>query len=80
MTQLTAIRKAANARISNYNYLVRCQRSKNIWLQTECALEVLAELADELGAQAMYQQITERMQQLDEHRILAPVTAMGAEA
>ena len=78
MTQLNAIRKAANSRIGAYNHLVRNQQSRSIELQTECALEVLAELADDLGALAMYQQITDRMHQLDQHRVLAPITVMGA--
>lgn len=77
MTQLNAIRKAANSRINAYNHLVRNQQSRSIELQTECALEVLAELADDLGALAMYQQITDRMHQLDQHRVLAPITVMG---
>lgn len=80
MTYIHAIRKAANDRINHYNQLVRRHQSRNMWLQTECALEVLAELADELGAGAMYQQITDRMHQLEQHRILAPITVMGAEA
>ena len=74
MTQLNAICKAANGRIQAYNHLVRNQQSRSIELQTECALEVLAELADDLGALAMYQQITDRMHQLDKHRVLAPIT------
>ena len=77
MTQLNAIRKAANERIKNYNQLVRCQQSRGIELQVECALEVLAELADELGALGMYQQITDRLHKLDQHRVLSPITVMG---
>lgn len=77
MTQLSAIRKAANWRIKNYNHHVRCHQASGIELQTECALEVLAELADDLGAFAMYQQITHRMHQLEKHQVLAPITAMG---
>ncbi|OIN09098.1 hypothetical protein [Oceanisphaera psychrotolerans] len=77
MTQLNAIRKAANERIYAYNQLVRRQQSHSIEFATECALEVLAELADELGALGMYQQITNRIHQLEQHRVLAPITAMG---
>ncbi|ATG72894.1 hypothetical protein AN401_02660 [Zobellella denitrificans] len=80
MTQLNAIRKAANDRIHNFNQLVRVGQSRSIEFATECALEVLAELADELGALAMYQQITNRMHQLEQHRVLAPITAMGVQA
>lgn len=77
MTQLNAIRKAANERIKNYNHHVRCQQARGIEFATECALEVLAELADELGALGMYQQITNRIHQLDQHRVLSPITVMG---
>lgn len=80
MTQLTAIRKAANSRINAYNQLVRRQQSRGIEFATECALEVLAELADELGALGMYQQITNRINQLEQHRVLAPITVMGVGA
>ena len=80
MTQLTAIRKAANSRIHAYNQHVRNHQARGIEFATECALEVLAELADELGALAMYQQITNRIHQLEQHRILSPITVMGVEA
>lgn len=80
MAQLIAIRKAANSRINAYNQLVRSQQSRGIEFATECALEVLAELADDLGALSMYQQITSRINQLEQHRVLAPITTMGVGA
>ena len=80
MAQLTAIRKAANDRINIWNQMARRQQARSIEHTTESALEVLAELADELGALAMYQQITNRMHQLEQHRVLAPITAMGVQA
>lgn len=80
MTQLNAIRKAANDRIHQWNQLARRGQARSLEFATECALEVLAELADELGALAMYQQITNRLHALENYTVLAPITAMGGEA
>lgn len=77
MTQLNAIRKVANARIREFNRHVKAGAAAGIEVQIESVLEGLAEVADELGAFELYRQITDRQHQLEQHTVLAPITAMG---
>ncbi|WP_445399912.1 hypothetical protein [Zobellella sp. An-6] len=79
MTQTNAIRQVANDFLAQYNRLACRGQAATLELQTECVLEALAEVAHRCGQNELYRQITDRQHQLEQHTVLAPITAMGVQ-
>lgn len=80
MHQMTLIRQMANEHLSQFNRLVTKGLAGSTELQTEVALETLAELAHRSGYSELYRQITDRQHLLELHTVLAPITVRGGEA
>ncbi|MFP2768358.1 hypothetical protein [Oceanisphaera sp. KMM 10153] len=80
MQQITLIRQMANEHLAEFNRLACKGLAAGTELQTECALETLAELAHRSGFDELYQQITNRQHKLELHTVLAPITTRGGEA
>ncbi|MGP7732875.1 hypothetical protein [Oceanimonas smirnovii] len=77
MTQLNAISQVANGYLNEFNRLARQNQAAGMELQTECALEALAEVAHRCGYDALYEEIAERKNALWLHAPMASITAGG---
>ncbi|OYD24716.1 hypothetical protein [Oceanimonas baumannii] len=77
MTQINTISQVANGYLNEFNKLARQNKAAGMELQTECALEALAEVAHQSGYDALYEQITERKNALWLHAPMASITAGG---
>ncbi|GHA05431.1 hypothetical protein [Oceanisphaera arctica] len=80
MPHYAAIRKVANEHLTQFNRLARVRRAQNAEVPFECALEALARVAEQLGADDLYQQITDRQHLLELGQPLPYITANGGEA
>lgn len=71
MQHITLIRQMANDHLAQFNRFADKGRAEGLELQTEVALETLAELAYRLGDAELYRQITDRQHLLELHQPLA---------
>lgn len=77
MPHIRVLRQLANEHIAQFNHLAAKGMAKSVELQTECTLEALAEVAYRCHYSALYAAISDRKNQLEQHRILSPITVMG---
>lgn len=80
MQHITVLRQLANEHIHQFNRLVTKGMAASIEVQTETALETLAEVADRCGCAELYSQITDRQHLLELHQVIAPITSRGVAA
>lgn len=80
MQHITLIRQMANEHLAQFNRLVCKGMAASLEVQTETALETLAELAHRSGFNELYRQITDRQHLLELHTVLDLITARGGEA
>ncbi|MBU3824162.1 MAG: hypothetical protein H9917_04990 [Candidatus Oceanisphaera merdipullorum] len=80
MQQITVLRQLANEYITLFNQHAAKGMANSIELQTETALEALAEVAYRNQYAALYRAISDCKNQLEQHRIISPVSVVGVEA
>lgn len=80
MQHITVLRQLANEHIHQFNRMTAKGLAASVEVQTETALETLAEVAERCGYPELYRLITDRQHLLELHDILPLITVMGGKA